>query len=347
MMIPVTAPDDPRLALLRDWLSRDLGMTGAEVSPASADASFRRYFRVHDGRRSLIVMDAPPEREDVEPFVRVAAALGEIGLLVPRVLAQDRSRGLLLLTDLGTRPYLPELADSTRVDSLYRDATEALLTIQAEGGVAAAGLASYGVALLDRDVQLLPEWFLGRHLGAAPTAAEHDLIERTSARLAAAALEQPQVFVHRDYHSRNLMVVEAGNPGILDFQDAVRGAVTYDLASLFKDCYIVWPRDRVVDWVRDYRRRAFARGIDVGSDDREFIRWFDLMGLQRHLKVLGIFARLWYRDGKSAYLHDLPAVLGYVLETTALYDELRELDAFLRATVLPRFDAAQARALGS
>jgi aminoglycoside/choline kinase family phosphotransferase len=347
-MPPVTAAtEDPRLVLLRDWLNRDLGMTSADVSPASADASFRRYFRVLDGSRSLIVMDAPPEREDVGPFVRVAAALGEIGVLVPRVLAEERSRGFLLLTDLGTRPYLPALADPARVESLYYDATEALLTIQSRGAAAAAGLACYGVALLDRDVQLLPEWFLGRHLGAPPSAAERDLIERTSARLAGAALEQPQVFVHRDYHSRNLMVVEAGNPGILDFQDAVRGAVTYDLVSLFKDCYVAWPRDRVLGWVRDYRRRAQARGIGVGADDAEFIRWFDLMGLQRHLKVLGIFARLWYRDGKSAYLHDLPTVLAYVLETTALYGELQELDAYLRATVLPRFAAAQAQALGS
>jgi len=347
-MPPVTAAtEDPRLALLHDWLDRDLGMADATVSPASADASFRRYFRVLDGHRSLIVMDAPPEREDVGPFVRVAAALGDIGVHVPRVLAEDRARGFLLLTDLGSRPYLPALADPASVDALYHDATEALLTIQSRGAAAAASLAAYGVALLDRDVQLLPEWFLDRHLGAPPGAGERDLIERTSARLAGAALEQPQVFVHRDYHSRNLMVVAHGNPGIIDFQDAVRGAVTYDLVSLFKDCYIVWPRERVLGWVRDYRRRAQARGIGVGADDLEFIRWFDLMGLQRHLKVLGIFARLWYRDGKSAYLRDLPAVLGYVLETTALYGELRDLDRYLRAAVLPRFDAAQARALGS
>ena len=337
---------DQRRLLLERWLTHDLGLPAGEITPASADASFRRYFRFRDGARSLIVMDAPPEREDVEPFVRIAAALGAIGVTVPAVLAADRQQGFLLLTDLGSTHYLSALKNGGDVEQLYREATEALLRIQAQGAAAAEALAPYDAAQLEREVRLFPDWFLARHLQLEPDAAERELIARCSARFAAVAQEQPQVFVHRDYHSRNLMQVASGSPGILDFQDAVRGALTYDLASLFKDCYIVWPRARVLGWVRDYRRRALAAGIAVPADEAEFTRWFDLLGLQRHIKVLGIFARLWYRDRKRGYLGDLPAVLDYALATTAAYAELAELDAFLRAVVVPRFAAAQARALG-
>ncbi len=337
---------DARRALLERWLRHDLGLAASDIAPASADASFRRYFRVRDGVQSLIVMDAPPEREDVGAFVRVAAALGALGLTVPAVLAADRERGFLLLTDLGSTHYLAALRNGGDVEQLYREATDALLVIQARGGSAAAALAPYDAAELDREVRLFPDWFLARHLEIVPGSAERDLFARCSARCAAAALEQPQVFVHRDYHSRNLMRLATGSPGILDFQDAVQGALTYDLASLFKDCYIVWPRARVLGWVRDYRRRALAAGIAVAADEADFIRWFDLVGLQRHLKVLGIFARLWYRDGKNGYLRDLPAVLDYVLATAAEYGEFAELGAFLKAAVVPGFAAAQARALG-
>lgn len=348
-MLPDTAAaTDPRLALLEHWLEKDLHLHGSAVEPASADASFRRYFRVRAGDgRTLIAMDAPPHRENLGPFVSVARALGALGVTVPEVLEQDRERGFLLMTDLGSTHYLAAFGAGADVDRLYRDATEALLLIQGRGLDAAAALPPYDAAYLDREVQLFPEWFLGRHLRAVPGAAERALIDRTSARLAASALEQPQVFVHRDYHSRNLMVLPAANPGILDFQDAMRGALSYDLVSLFKDCYVVWPRPRVLAWVRDYRRRALASGISVPGDEAEFVRSFDLMGLQRHLKVLGIFARLWYRDGKAGYLRDLPTVLDYVLEATAAYGELAEFDAFLRAVVVPRFAAAQARALGA
>ncbi len=347
-MPPDTAArPDPRLALLEHWLEKDLQLHGSTVEPASADASFRRYFRVRSGRGTLIAMDAPPDREDLGPFIGVARALGALGVTVPEVLEQDRARGFLLMTDLGSTHYLAAFAAGGDVDRLYRDATAALLRIQADGRAAAAALPPYDRAALDREVQLFPQWFLGRHLGAAPGAAEQGLIDRTSAVLAASALEQPQVFVHRDFHSRNLMVLPAGNPGILDFQDAMRGALTYDLVSLFKDCYIVWPRPRVLGWVSDYRRRALAAGIAVPGDEADFVRGFDLMGLQRHLKVLGIFARLWYRDGKAGYLRDLPTVLEYVLEATAAYGELGEFDRFLRDAVVPAFPAAQARALGA
>jgi hypothetical protein len=338
---------DGRLEMIRDWLTSELRLTAPAVAPASADASFRRYFRVHAGAGTFIVMDAPPEREDVEPFVRAARDLAAMGVRVPDVLEADRQRGFLLLTDLGSMHYLSALQERTRAPELYRAATDALLKIQVNGGEAAASLPAYGVGLLDRDVQLLPEWFVGRHLGRTLAPEERDLIERVSAQVIGAALEQPQVYVHRDYHSRNLMVLPSGEPGIIDFQDAIRGAVTYDLVSLFKDCYIEWPRERLLEWFEDYRQQLIRAGVLRAVRPADFVRWCDLTALQRHLKVLGIFARLWYRDGKRDYLRDLPLVLRYVLDTTAAYGELAELDRWLRTTIAPGFAAAQARVLGS
>ena len=345
-MAPVTAsPADPRLALLEEWLRKDLAMVPESLAPASADASFRRYFRIHARGESFIVMDAPPGREDLAPFINVAAALGAIGVNVPTVLESDRTRGFLLMSDLGSTHFLAALAAGADSERLYADATEALLVIQSRGQAAAAALAPYDRKELDREVRVFPEWFLARHLGLAPTPELEALITDVSATLAGAALEQPQVFVHKDYHSRNLMRVADRNPGVLDFQDAMRGAITYDLVSLFKDCYIVWPRERVLAWLRRYRRRALAAGLAAGAHEAEFIRWFDLMGVQRHLKVLGVFARLWYRDGKAGYLRDLPTVLDYVLATVGDYPELAPLERFLGHAVVPAFAAAQARAL--
>jgi hypothetical protein len=262
---------------------------------------------------------------------------------VPRVLEQD-ARGLLLLTDLGSRQYLDELKGGGDPGVLYGDALDALARIQSAGSGCAAELPPYDAALLHREMELLPEWFLARHLGMAVDGAVRGLLDRAFAQLAAAALEQPATFVHRDYHSRNLMVCPGDNPGILDFQDAVRGAVTYDLVSLLKDCYIAWPRDRVVGWVEAYRGIAAARGVPVGESLPAFLRWFDVMGVQRHVKVLGIFARLWYRDGKRGYLDDLPLVLDYTLKAAAMLPELAEFDAFLRERVVPAFPEAQRRA---
>ncbi len=347
-MPPVTAsPADARLALLEQWLRTDLALAPEGLAPASADASFRRYFRVHARGQSFIAMDAPPGREDLSPFIAVAAALGRMGVNVPTVLESDRARGFLLLTDLGSTHYLAALRQGANPDRLYADATETLLRIQVAGAAAAEALPLYDAKFLDREVQVFPEWFLKRHLGLEPDAALLELIASVSALLAASSLEQPQVFVHRDYHSRNLMVTRERNPGVIDFQDAMRGAITYDLVSLFKDCYIVWPRPRVLEWLRRYRARALAAGLKAGAHDAEFIRWFDLMGVQRHLKVLGVFARLWYRDGKAGYLADLPTVLDYVLETVADYPELDALGEFLHAVVVPGFTAAQARGLGA
>ena len=339
------AAADARLSLLHQWLRDDLAIVAERVLPASADASFRRYFRVVAGPRSFIVMDAPPGREDLGPFIDVAAALAALGVNVPRVLEADRERGFLLLTDLGSTHFLAALAAGADSERLYADAARALLRIQAGGLAAAARLPAYDTALLERELQLFPDWFLGRHLALAPGAETRALLADVSATLVANALGQPQVFVHRDYHSRNLMLTELDNPGVLDFQDAVRGAITYDLVSLFKDCYVVWPRARVLGWLARYRLDAGAAGLEVGADGTEFVRWFDLMGVQRHLKVLGIFARLWYRDGKASYLGDLPTVLNYVLETAANYPELAGLARYLHAVVVPAFAPAQTRAL--
>lgn len=343
-MPPVTAsPTDTRLALLEEWLRRDLSMVPDKLAPASADASFRRYFRVHARGQTFIVMDAPPGREDLGPFISVAKALGAIGVNVPKVLEADRARGFLLLSDLGSTHFLAALSAGADSERLYADAAEALLRIQSRGHEAAAALAPYNRAELDRETHVFPEWFLARHLELPPDEATRALIGSVAVTLADSALEQPQVFVHKDYHSRNLMLTPADNPGVIDFQDAIRGAITYDLVSLFKDCYVVWPRERVLEWVRRYRRRALELGLAAGAHDQELIRWFDLMGVQRHLKVLGVFARLWYRDGKDGYLGDLPTVLKYILDTVGDYPELDELRRYFDEVVVPRFGAAQAR----
>jgi len=333
---------DARRAELAHWIDVDLGLHGAVMVPASEDASFRRYFRIQQGGRTLIAMDAPPEREDLGPYLTVAALLERMGVHVPHVYEVDRKRGFLLLSDLGSRLYLAALTGGADPEPLYRDAAATLLTMQSWPEAQLGAVPAYDARLLDREVQLFPEWFLTRHLEAAPDAAQQAVVDRISRMLAAAALGQPQVFVHRDYHSRNLMVCAARNPGVLDFQDAVRGAVTYDLVSLYKDCYIVWPRPRILAWLEQYRLAAQNRGLALPSR-AEFVRWFDLMGVQRHLKVLGIFARLWYRDGKPGYLADLPRVLAYVQELSGRYAELGELDDLIKNVVEPRFSAAQAR----
>jgi len=340
----VTDASDSRLSLLTRWVVDDLGFAGSRIEPASVDASFRRYFRLTRDADSYIVMDAPPEKEALAPFVSVAQMLKGIGLNVPLVLARDLKQGLLLLSDLGTRQYLDELREERDVDRLYGDALSALLRMQTGGDAAARALPPYDRDLLLREMQLMPEWFLGRHLKIR-VGAERAMLERLFEVLVQSALGQPKSFVHRDYHSRNLLVTEDANPGILDFQDAVRGAVTYDLVSLLKDCYIAWPLERVNHWVLQHRERLLKAGFAVGADEREFIRWFDLMGLQRHIKVLGIFARLYYRDGKAGYLKDLPRVLAYTRAAAALYPETQEFADYIAARIEPQFAAAQARVL--
>jgi N-acetylmuramate 1-kinase len=335
---------DARLALVADWLTRDLRLPVERLEPASSDASFRRYFRVFSPRGTLIVMDAPPEREDVRPYLKVSTLLESLRIHVPRVHESDIPRGLLLLEDLGTTLYLSRLRAGGDPEALYADALEALADIQAHGQEAASALGPYDREALLRELALMPEWFCGRHLALELTSGERELVSQSFELLIREALAQPQVFVHRDYHSRNLMVLEARNPGVLDFQDALRGPIGYDLVSLLKDCYIAWPRPRVVQWVSAYRARLAARGCAAASSDAELLHWFDLIGVQRHLKVLGIFARLYHRDGKPGYLADLPLTLAYVLEVCAAYRELTELGRFLELRAAPRLAAAHARA---
>jgi aminoglycoside/choline kinase family phosphotransferase len=296
------------------------------------------------GEDAYIVMDAPPEKEGLGPFLSVARSLLGMGLNVPVVLAKDPKRGFLLLSDLGKRQYLDELVDAA-VDGLYADALDALSVMQAADRAAAGDLPLYSHALLMREMELLPQWFLKQHLGLHISTAERGMLDRLFEALAQSALEQPAVFVHRDYHSRYLLVTPSHNPGILDFQDAVWGPVTYDLVSLLKDCYVAWPRARVRHWAVQYREQLLAAGFPLRASEPQFIRWFDLIGLQRHIKVLGIFARLFYRDGKSQYLHDLPRVLTYTREAAADYAETAEFCAFIVERIDPEFQSAQQRAL--
>jgi aminoglycoside/choline kinase family phosphotransferase len=341
---------DARLALIHDWLARDLGLRLERVEPASADASFRRYFRAFSKDGTFVVMDAPPGKEDVRPYLKVTRLLEELGAHVPHVHRSDIEQGLLLLEDLGGTHYLSRLNAGDDPEPLYGDALRVLAEIQVRGGAAAAELAPYDREALAREMGLLPEWFLGRHLALELSPAERQVIAAAFEFLIVEALAQPAVFVHRDFHSRNLMVLAERNPGIIDFQDALRGPVGYDLVSLLKDCYISWPREQVVGWVGEYRgllRSLGDAGTRLsGTDDREFLRWFDLIGAQRHIKVLGIFARLWYRDGKPAYLKDLPLTLEYVRTTCGWYPELAALGRFLEERVVPELPRANARVLG-
>ena len=328
-----------REQLLRQWLDAVLPAPLTRIAPASSDASFRRYFRVWRDGQTRIVMDAPPDKEDCRPFIAIAQALRGLGLNAPDVLAADLDQGWLLLTDLGSRQYLAEL-DSHRAPRLYDDALAALARLQTGGAPDSTLLPPYDAALLHREMELFRDWFLGRLLGLELREDEHHALDQAFTLLAGNALEQPQVWVHRDYHSRNLMITHPDNPGILDFQDAVVGAVTYDLASLLRDCYIAWPRSQVETWALDYRLRLRALGMNGLDDAGQFLRWFDLMGVQRHLKAVGIFARLYLRDGKSGYLGDIPRTLNYVLEVTDRYAELADLQSLLRARGVDQWRAA-------
>lgn len=336
--------NDIRLALLERWLSNDLHWRPERIEPASSDASFRRYFRVFRGNETLIVMDAPPDKEDVQPYLKVTGLLEGIGVHVPHVHEADAARGLLLLEDLGSVQYLQRLDAGDDPEALYGAALAALAAIQTLGQTAAGVLGPYDRGALARELALMPEWFCGRHLQLELTDTENAVLAAAFEFLIVEALAQPTVFVHRDYHSRNLMVLSERNPGVIDFQDALRGPIGYDLVSLLKDCYIGWPRERVERWVAGYRALLRSGGGDAGADDRQFLRWFDLIGVQRHIKVLGIFARLWYRDGKPGYLRDLPLTLEYVRDTCRRYPELAELSQLLELRLAPQLPRANARA---
>ncbi|MBL8268976.1 aminoglycoside phosphotransferase family protein [Steroidobacter sp.] len=335
---------DLRLEQLEHWLAGLFGARDFAVTPASADASFRRYFRVSRQGQTWIAMDAPPGKEDMGPYIRVSGMLVEVGVNAPKVLQRDQAQGFLLNTDLGSRTYLADLDAGADAERLYRDAIEALVAIQAGAGEHAKQLPAYDDALLRREMGLFPEWFCNKHLGLQLSDAEVAGLASTFDTLVAEALQQPRVFVHRDYHSRNLMVTDGvshdkgghgANPGILDFQDAVLGPVTYDLVSLFRDSYVEWPLERVHAWIKHFRDTAQRSGVDVGSNPAQFQRWFDLMGVQRQLKVLGIFARLYHRDGKSGYLKDLPRTLSYVRQVIKNYGDLEFLTTFIEQRIVP------------
>jgi len=314
----------PRNQLIHNWVAEHFPGQAVDIVPASADASFRRYFRLTlaDGG-TRILMDAPPDKEDCRPFVAVARLLADAGLNAPRILAEDHAQGFLLLNDLGNQLYLDILqADTQRAHALFLDAIDALVTWQQASRPDV--LPPYDAALLRRELDLFPEWFIGRHLGLTLDEKQQVILENTFRLLIDSALAQAKVFVHRDYMPRNLML-SAPNPAILDFQDAVYGPISYDVASLFRDAFISWDEKRELDWVIRYWEKARAVGLPVPADFADFWRDFELMGLQRHLKVLGIFCRLNYRDGKERYLADLPRFLAYARSVAGRYSALKPL----------------------
>ncbi len=332
---------DLRLQQLEVWLDEQLPILfnaqdwgpvpPATLTAASSDASFRRYFRWEGGGRTLVVMDAPPPHENCKPFVDIAHLLAKSGINVPKIYAEDLPRGFLLLNDLGKKTYL-DVIDDQNADQLFADAIDALLAFQQLP--MDAPLPSYDVALLRRELELFPQWYVRRHLGVELDAQQQALWQRASDLLIDSALAQPNVLVHRDYMPRNLMISEP-NPGVLDFQDAVYGPVTYDITCLFKDAFLSWPKARVHQWQRGYWERARQAGIPVQADFDDFLRAGDLMGVQRHLKVIGIFARICHRDGKPRYLADVPRFFAYIEAVLADRPELSELGELLASLRQP------------
>lgn len=326
---------DIRLQSLKVWLDEQLpalfarqqwgALPPATLTAASSDASFRRYFRWEGGDKTFIVMDAPPPQENCKPFVDIAHLLASSGINVPKIHAEDLTQGFLLLSDLGRQTYL-DVIDADNADALFADAIEALLTYQQLP--MDAPLPSYDVALLRRELELFPEWYVKRHLGIEMDSAQLASWQHVSDLLIESALAQPKVLVHRDYMPRNLMISEP-NPGVLDFQDAVYGPVTYDITCLFKDAFLSWPEERVAGWLNTYWNKARALGIAVHEDFAAFSRASDLMGVQRHLKVIGIFARICHRDGKPRYLGDVPRFFSYIEAVVSRRPELAELGQLL------------------
>ncbi|RKZ37909.1 MAG: aminoglycoside phosphotransferase [Gammaproteobacteria bacterium] len=307
------------------WLSGVLDSGDFNLEPASGDASFRRYLRVTTEQASFIVMDAPPENEDTTPFCQVAKLLADAELNAPRVLETDPARGFLLLNDMGTIRYV-DVLEKEDPDALYTDAIDALVQMQAR--IPAAAVPDYDAELLLSEMSLFPDWLLGRHLGMSLDSKSHDTLTKTFGHLCQEARSQNQIFVHRDYHARNLMVCPQQNPGILDFQDAVRGPITYDLASLLRDAYVAWSAERTQRWTAHYLDAAGDAGLVSDEGKARFSRDYDLMAAQRHLKVAGIFARLWHRDAKAQYLDHIPLTLRYleeVCERQPTLEPLRQL----------------------
>lgn len=331
---------DERLEQLNVWVAQQLNSASQPLEVVSGDASFRRYFRwpgtVNQPTR-YIAVDSPPDKEPIDPFLKVAALFRDAGVSVPEVIASDAASGFMLLSDFGDRLFLPELK-AGNAEPLYHDALNALVTLQAGCRTTQQRLPPYDKALLHREMELFREWFLIRHLQMPLTQRDHRMLDLWFDRLSERALKQPQVAVHRDYHSRNLMVLAERSPGIIDFQDAVEGAITYDLISLLKDCYICWPRERQLHWLRQYAELAGEQQLPVNYDDA-FVTDFDWMGLQRHIKVAGIFCRLNHRDGKAAYMRDIPLTLGYIVQVLQHYSEFSEILDWFEQRLKPLVDA--------
>jgi hypothetical protein len=319
--IELRASPDHRAELLRQWIAAQLGVEEFSLAPASADASFRRYFRAKVAERSWIAMDAPPEHEDCRPFVKVAGLLRAAGVNAPAIEAQDLSRGFLLLTDFGDTTYLLALNEDN-AQALFADAIDALVKWQLASRP--GELPPYDEALLRRECALYPDWYIARHLQVTLTAAQRRTLDEMTSLVVARALAQPSVYVHRDYMPRNLMITDP-NPGVIDFQDAVYGPITYDMVSLTRDAFVSWDEERVIDWCARYWEKAKRAGLPVDPDFAAFYRDFEWMGLQRHLKVMGIFARIRFRDGKSGYLEDTPRFVRYARAVTGRYHELAPL----------------------
>ncbi len=312
-----------RLNEIHHWLEDVLSSSGYQLDIASADASFRRYFRVTFKRKTLILMDAPPEKENTQPFITIAEFLYQNNVHVPKIEAQNTQMGFLLLSDFGSKAYLDELTTDS-ADTLYSLAINSIVDIQ-HCPLNTIDLPHYDRTLLQQELDLFPTWFLDKHLSVTTP----DFLQDTFDILINNALEQPKVVVHRDYHSRNLMHTAENSPGIIDFQDAVIGPVSYDLVSLLRDCYISWPDQKLEQWIKYYFSQAQKQDLLSNVSIEQFTRWFDLMGLQRHIKVLGIFARLNYRDNKPNYMNDLPLTLNYVRKVSGKYPEFHQLHDFL------------------
>ena len=324
---------DKRLNQLSSWLSNNLGLTIISIEPASADASFRRYFRVQIAAREktslpdvFIVMDSPPEHEDNALFIRCTIELSNCGVNVPNIYAKDLSLGFIAISDLGTEVYQAALNSQT-AEALYEDAMRSLLKIQSE--YQSKSVATYNAEKLNSEIQLFNDWYIQHYHDTQLNSQELQVLAAAADLLINNALEQPQVLVHRDFHCRNLLVTEKNNPGIIDYQDMVIGPITYDLVSLFKDCYVEWPKQQVQAWLLEFQMQSQLAGIHNNLNQDQWLRWFDFMGVQRHLKVLGIFSRLFYRDGKDQYLLDMPLTYKYLLETCQQYPELMPLAKIL------------------
>lgn len=343
-MIKLT-PTDPRMQLLLNWLQKDLNLAVQSINPASSDASFRRYFRVQIQNMSYIVMDAPPPQEDIRPFIKIARLFAQTGLHIPEIYESETQQGFLLLGDLGNQTYLNVLNRET-ADSLYKDALDSLLTLQKSIDPDASGLPIYNEALLLRELELFREWFLQKLLGISLNSNQNQMLNDMWCSLTQSALEQPRVCVHRDYHSRNLMFTNTHNPGILDFQDAVIGPVSYDLISLLRDCYISWPDQKIREWIAHYQKQLEQNQLIAQIAPDIFNRWVDWMGIQRHLKAIGIFSRLKIRDGKSTYLADIPRTFAYIQSIARQYPQLDEFTHFLDSLVIPGLHIKQSTSGG-